>query len=330
MERNISLSNHSFTAKIHLIDRKFGVTFAPTGRPRETGYQKSGPSVVTVQCEYTFERSLTEPQTYEDVTVPPQREGTPLTPPHPRATPKLVAQDDVGVRFWYQTGAEHVLDQGLHQGPSRLTGYRVHLRPDDRVPNRRKWQRPVRHRSLLNNTGGKYLRTVEYLDVVNGPILKKDLATDFKTGFIELPLTFKLMTNEIGHTRNDGQLGIGASYNIRAKADFDSPVDTSGVYVVRFDKLEDEDFQNSIQPFRALTRIVGVGLDRIFPGISPSSRVTYNNGFTNVKNVNVGDKKAKGLQKLSGAEPRGVLLLEQDIDRTPFAKRERGSFLCTQ
>jgi hypothetical protein len=215
------------------------------------------------------------------------------------ATPKLVAQDDVGVRFGIKLAPNmswiKADTKGLENNGSTI-GFTFGLITEFPIGASGNYRFGTG--LFLNNTGGKYLRTVEYLDVVNGPILKKDLSTDFKTGFIELPLTFKLMTNEIGYMRYYGQLGFGASYNIRAKADFDSPVfDTSGVYVVRFDKLEDEDFQNSIQPFRA-SLIVGAGLEYNFSGSTTlQAGVTYNNGFTNaLKNVNVGDKKAKGLQ----------------------------------
>ena len=74
-----------------------------------------------------------------------------------------------------------------------------------------------------------------------------------------------------------------------------SPVST-GNYVIRFEELEDEDFQNSIQPFRA-SLIVGAGMEYNFSGSTTlQAGITYNNGFTNaLRKVDVGDKKAKAL-----------------------------------
>lgn len=217
------------------------------------------------------------------------------------ATPKLVAQDDAGVRFGIKLAPNmswiKADTKGLENNGSTL-GFTFGLITEFPIGASGNYRFGTG--LFLNNTGGKYLRSVEYKDAVNGPILKKDLRTDFKTGFIELPLTFKLMTNEIGYMRYYGQLGFGASYNIRAKADYDTFAGVfidDNFYVTSFELLEDEDFQNSIQPFRA-SLIVGAGLEYNFSGSTTlQAGVTYNNGFTNaLKNVPVGDKKAKGLQ----------------------------------
>lgn len=215
------------------------------------------------------------------------------------AAPKLNAQDDAGVRFGIKLAPNmswlKADTKGLESDGSKV-GYTFGLVTEFPIGSTGNYRFGTG--LFLNNIGGKYLRNVEYREVIDGPVLKKDLRTEFRTSYIELPLTFKLMTNEIGYMRYYGQLGFGAAYNIRAKADFDNPVfDNSGNYVVRFEELEDEDFQKSIQPFRA-SLIVGAGLEYNFSGSTTlQAGVTYNNGFTNaLKNVTVGDKKAKGLQ----------------------------------
>lgn len=215
------------------------------------------------------------------------------------AAPKLNAQDDAGVRFgiklapnmsWFKADTK-----GLENNGSSI-GYTFGLITEFPIGASGNYRFGTG--LFLNNIGGKYLRSVEYKDVIDGPVLKKDLATDFRTSYIEIPLTFKLMTNEIGYMRYYGQLGFGAAYNIRAKADQDSPVfDATGNYVLRFEKLEDEDIQSSIQPVRA-SLIVGAGMEYNFSGSTTlQAGVTYNNGFTNtLRKVTVGDKKAKGFQ----------------------------------
>ena len=151
---------------------------------------------------------------------------------------------------------------------------------------------------FLNNISAKYNIDAPYQDAINGPILTKTLNTDVKMGYIELPLTFKLMTNEIGYMRYFGQIGFGTAFNIRAKADFEEArFDTTGVYVTGFQLLEDEDYKDHIQPFRA-SLIVGAGMEYNFSGRTTlQAGLTYNKGFTNIlKKVTVGDKKAKALQ----------------------------------
>ena len=214
------------------------------------------------------------------------------------AAPAMNAQDDASVRFgiklapnmsWLKADTKGLKNNGSSVGYTfgLITEFPIGASGNYRFGTG----------LFLNNLGGKYLRSVEYKDAINGPVLKKDLATDFRTSHIELPLTLKLMTNEIGYMRYYGQLGFGASYNIRAKADMDSPVfDATGNYVIRFEELEDEDFQNSIQPFRA-SLIVGAGMEYNFSGSTTlQAGITYNNGFTNaLRKVDVGDKKAKAL-----------------------------------
>ncbi len=214
------------------------------------------------------------------------------------AAPAMNAQDDASVRFgiklapnmsWLKADTKGLKNNGSSVGYTfgLITEFPIGASGNYRFGTG----------LFLNNLGGKYLRSVEYKDAINGPVLKKDLATDFRTSHIELPLTFKLMTNEIGYMRYYGQLGFGASYNIRAKADMDSPVfDATGNYVIRFEELEDEDFQNSIQPFRA-SLIVGAGMEYNFSGSTTlQAGITYNNGFTNaLRKVDVGDKNAKAL-----------------------------------
>jgi hypothetical protein len=145
----------------------------------------------------------------------------------------------------------------------------------------------------LNNTGGKWKETFKYFDAINGPEKTTDLETTAKLQYIELPLTVKLMTNEIGYMRYFAQVGFGNAFNIRARANFDKPVyDATGGYVIDFSEEKGEDISENIALYRA-SLIVGAGMEYNFSGnTSLLVGVAYNNGFTNVLK---GDTKVKAI-----------------------------------
>ncbi|HRN35775.1 MAG TPA: porin family protein [Flavobacteriales bacterium] len=135
---------------------------------------------------------------------------------------------------------------------------------------------------FLNNVGGKSTY----------PSDKQNLITESKYQYIELPLTLKLKTNEIGYMTYYGQIGFGTAFNIRAKSDFDT-FNERGEIV----RVTDEDIMDNTQLFKA-SLIVGAGLEFNFSGnTSAMIGVTYNNGFTNInKDFKVGDKELKAKQ----------------------------------
>lgn len=135
---------------------------------------------------------------------------------------------------------------------------------------------------FLNNVGGKSTY----------PSDKQNLIRESKYQYIELPLTLKLKTNEIGYMTYYGQIGFGTAFNIRAKSDFDT-FNERGEIV----RVTDEDIMDNTQLFKA-SLIVGAGLEFNFSGnTSAMIGVTYNNGFTNInKDIKVGDKELKAKQ----------------------------------
>ncbi len=136
---------------------------------------------------------------------------------------------------------------------------------------------------FLNNVGGK--STYPYLD--------QNLTTESKYQYIEVPITLKLKTNEIGYMTYYGQIGFGTAFNIAAKSDFDMIDPASGKIV----RETDEDIMSNTSLFKA-SLIVGAGLEFNFSGnTSAMIGVTYNNGFTNIlKDQKVGDKELKAKQ----------------------------------
>jgi hypothetical protein len=69
---------------------------------------------------------------------------------------------------------------------------------------------------------GLYLNSVGGKTTYPSPLGGTNLGTETKLQYIELPLTLKLMTNEIGYITYYGQIGFGTAFNIAAKSDFDS------------------------------------------------------------------------------------------------------------
>ncbi len=148
---------------------------------------------------------------------------------------------------------------------------------------------------FLNYAGGKYKGSATFTDANNNQVTK-ELAYESKLQYIELPLTVKLMTNEIGYMRYYGRLGFSTAVNISAKGDYET-IATGTNGVAGISSFEDEDIKDNIQPFRA-GLIVGGGMEYNFSGSTTVQvGVNYHNGFTNLlKDQKVGDKNAKVLQ----------------------------------
>jgi hypothetical protein len=134
--------------------------------------------------------------------------------------------------------------------------------------------------AFLNNVGGK----------TTFPFGGQNLSTESKYQYIEVPITLKLKTNEIGYMTYYGQIGFGTAFNISAKSDFDSYDATTG----KISRVTDEDIMKNTQLFKA-SLVLGAGLEFNFSGnTSAMVGVTYNNGFTNInKDVKAGDTELK-------------------------------------
>lgn len=160
---------------------------------------------------------------------------------------------------------------------------------------------------FLNNVTGKWKSDFNYVAsaTASDPILTKELETDVKMQYVELPLTVKLMTNEIGYMRYYGQIGFGSAFNIRAKSDQVVPkVDGTRAdgqpIVSEFTELSDEDLQDDIMLFKA-SLIVGAGMEYNFSGnTSLLVGVTYNNGFTNILDIEGAKAKAHYIELTTG------------------------------
>ena len=99
--------------------------------------------------------------------------------------------------------------------------------------------------------------------------------------YVEIPLTIKLKTNEIGYITYYGKFGVGTAFLVKARAN-DVSEDPNITLVV-----EDRDIRDKINFFRA-SLIIGAGMEYSLGGnTSFVASIIYNNGFTNVFQKNL-------------------------------------------
>lgn len=218
------------------------------------------------------------------------------------ALPSINAQDDQSVRFGIKLapnmGWLRPDTKGLNSNGTSL-GYTFGLMAD--FPVGATGNYAFASGLFLTTVGGGYTTDFSFVENVNGATLVKAMETDLSLRYIDLPLTIKMKTNDIGYARYFGQIGVMTSFNIRSKADFETPVVignlSDGTPIVApngFILNEDEDFQDKTNIFRAAL-VVGGGMEYNFSGNTALLvGITYNNGFTNILNgVDYNGKKAK-------------------------------------
>lgn len=112
----------------------------------------------------------------------------------------------------------------------------------------------------------------------------------YKLKYVEVPLTIKLRTDEIGYATYWGQFGLGLGFSTNAKGEDEIKFISSRLAgepnwnVSDKQDVVDEniDISDDIAPVRA-SLIVGAGVDYSLSGnTSLMFGLTYNNGFTNV------------------------------------------------
>lgn len=138
---------------------------------------------------------------------------------------------------------------------------------------------------FLNNGGGSYTTDYTFVPGPGEVEQSRPLQTELRLRYIDLPLTMKMMTNEIGYIRYFAQLGFTAGFNIRANADLEEPIrDASNFYTLGFRTLESENVMSTTNLFRG-GLLIGGGLEYNFSGETCIlAGITYNNGFTNILN----------------------------------------------
>lgn len=115
---------------------------------------------------------------------------------------------------------------------------------------------------------------------------------DMSLAYVQLPITMKLKTNEIGYMTYYGQIGADLGVNVGAHADQSittTVVDGSSSSVSKLD-VTNNDISGLINPLR-VGLIVGIGAEYNFSGnTSAMLGLTYGNGFTNAFDSDFGSK----------------------------------------
>lgn len=120
--------------------------------------------------------------------------------------------------------------------------------------------------------------------------------------YIEIPLTLKLRTNEIGYITYWAQMGIGLGFNIKAQADDETTYRLEKVVIaddpstpdvdeasttwenatIKQSSVEEVDIKDDIGVFRT-SLIIGAGIEYNLSGdASILAGITFNNGFNNI------------------------------------------------
>lgn len=129
--------------------------------------------------------------------------------------------------------------------------------------------------------------------------------SEVRLNYVDIPLTLKLRTNEIGYMKYYGKVGFGLGVNYKAMADEEftyTTVTTQGATITNNDK----DYDDEINLFRA-SLIIGAGVEYNLSGnTSLIAGVTYNNGFTNIfsKDVYAADGNGNAITPANGSEAK--------------------------
>jgi hypothetical protein len=159
----------------------------------------------------------------------------------------------------------------------------------------------------IDDTGGKvkYFQAVDRVDRYDNMtsyIIERE--RDYKIKNIEIPVTLKLRTNEIGYITYWGQFGVGVGFRQAAKAtDTDRYIlefdDSDGVQAYidssrEFDTYEQIDAKDDVADLRASLIIAGGIEYNIAGSTSVLVGLTFNNGFTDVLTGSAIEKKDNG------------------------------------
>ena len=129
-----------------------------------------------------------------------------------------------------------------------------------------------------------FVKTGFSMDYLNGK-LQLPYANESDTGtmnrkyhlrYIEIPLTLKMRTNKFGKTAYFGEIGIGTSFNIRAKSDDEFQPDTGTK------TTSEKDIKDEIALFKE-SLIVGAGMEYFLDeSTSLVFELSFHNGLTNI------------------------------------------------
>ncbi len=105
--------------------------------------------------------------------------------------------------------------------------------------------------------------------------------TKYNLQYIEIPLTLKLKTNEIGYLTYFLQFGIAPGFNIRSKADIKTTTQSPNIASTAVE-LTGEDIKDNINALN-VSMIIGGGVEYTLSGNTVLlAGITFSNGFLDV------------------------------------------------
>ena len=196
------------------------------------------------------------------------------------------AQNDGGVRFglqlspqisWLTAGDAEIKNDGSNFG----VAYGLLL--DLNIPSNYAFSTGL---SISYEGGGlSYVDSTKF-NTFPDNVYAAGTRVDYHLGYIEIPVSLKLMTNKIGYVTYFGQFGILGGINIRSKADITLSNGNNSA--------EREDFGADVTPGN-ISLLLGGGLEYNFTGnTSLLAGLQFANGFVDVTD-NPQDYKTKSV-----------------------------------
>ncbi len=157
------------------------------------------------------------------------------------------------------------------------------------------------------SNGGEVTYLSEYSNESGNFIVEK--VRDYNNKYVEIPLTLKLRTNEIGYMTYWFQFGLGLGVNIDARVDEEIEFKYQQITGANEDLIwskevslpakvtnDKEPINSEVRTFRT-SLIIGAGVEYSLSGSTAIiGGITFNNGFTNVL-------KKDGIRKTDSGDP---------------------------
>lgn len=158
----------------------------------------------------------------------------------------------------------------------------------------------------LANVGGKFIKPdIQLNPDGSGTSLHGQTNADVQLKYIEIPLTLKLKTNEIGYMKYFAQVGFGIGFNYDATADEEFTFNSNGVNGGTLSN-DGVDYADEINALRA-SLILGLGGEYNLTGnTSLMLGLSFNNGFTNVFSEDIYAADENGNATTSNSDGSGV------------------------
>ncbi len=135
----------------------------------------------------------------------------------------------------------------------------------------------------IDYRGGKF-KSIQNLKTIANEDSIVSTSSTYSLQYIEIPITLKLKTNEIGSITYYMQVGVAPGYTIRARMDYESTTQTTTSGVVVNSNASDEkvDILEDINNLN-VSMILGAGLEYTLSGTTVLlAGLQFSNGFTDI------------------------------------------------